>query len=154
MIAIMPTLYLVMLIVWGAIFLLSLIVEVSTDGLVSIWFTVGAFVALILALFPQIPFWVPIIAFAVTSLIVFLLFFFFWRDKIRGVKKARLNANAAVGKTFVLLEAMEQKNGSKDRYFQGDTKDVKKLVPEGIAGRVPYKGTVQEVVISTGSDAV
>ncbi len=44
------------------------------------------------------------------------------------------------------LEAMEQKNGSKDRYFQGDTKDVKKLVPEGIAGRVPYKGTVQEVI--------
>lgn len=42
------------------------------------------------------------------------------------------------------LEAME--NGSKDRYFQADTKDVKKLVPEGIAGRVPYKGTVQEVV--------
>ena len=44
------------------------------------------------------------------------------------------------------LEAMEQKNGSKDRYFQGDTTDAKKLVPEGIAGRVPYKGTVQEVV--------
>ena len=42
------------------------------------------------------------------------------------------------------LGAMEQ--GSKDRYFQGDTKDVKKLVPEGIAGRVPYKGTVQEVI--------
>lgn len=44
------------------------------------------------------------------------------------------------------LEAMGQKNGSKDRYFQSDTTDVKKLVPEGIAGRVPYKGTVQEVV--------
>ena len=42
------------------------------------------------------------------------------------------------------LEAME--HGSKDRYFQNDTKDVKKLVPEGIAGRVPYKGTVQEVI--------
>ncbi|MBR6286780.1 MAG: IMP dehydrogenase, partial [Bacteroidaceae bacterium] len=42
------------------------------------------------------------------------------------------------------LEAME--NGSKDRYFQGAVKDVKKLVPEGIAGRVPYKGTVQEVI--------
>ena len=41
---------------------------------------------------------------------------------------------------------MEQKHGSKDRYFQGDTKEVKKLVPEGIAGRVPYKGTVQEVI--------
>ena len=44
------------------------------------------------------------------------------------------------------LEAMEQKNGSRDRYFQGDVNDVKKLVPEGIAGRAPYKGTVQEVV--------
>jgi IMP dehydrogenase len=42
------------------------------------------------------------------------------------------------------LEAME--HGSKDRYFQADTKDVKKLVPEGIAGRVPYKGTVQEAI--------
>ena len=44
------------------------------------------------------------------------------------------------------LEAMEQKNGSRDRYFQNDVCDVKKLVPEGIAGRVPYKGTVQEVI--------
>ncbi len=44
------------------------------------------------------------------------------------------------------LEAMEQKNGSRDRYFQNDIRDAKKLVPEGIAGRVPYKGTVQEVV--------
>ena len=42
------------------------------------------------------------------------------------------------------LEAME--NGSKDRYFQGNVSDVKKLVPEGIAGRVPYKGSVQEVI--------
>lgn len=42
------------------------------------------------------------------------------------------------------LEAME--NGSKDRYFQSGVADNKKLVPEGIAGRVPYKGTVQEVV--------
>ncbi len=42
------------------------------------------------------------------------------------------------------IEAME--NGSTDRYFQAETEDVKKLVPEGIAGRVPYKGTLQEVI--------
>lgn len=42
------------------------------------------------------------------------------------------------------LEAME--NGSKDRYFQGGVSETKKLVPEGIAGRVPYKGMVQEVI--------
>ena len=42
------------------------------------------------------------------------------------------------------LEAME--NGSKDRYFQSGEVDVKKLVPEGIAARVPYKGTLFEVI--------
>lgn len=42
------------------------------------------------------------------------------------------------------LEAME--HGSKDRYFQGNVTETKKLVPEGIAGRVPYKGSVQEVI--------
>lgn len=42
------------------------------------------------------------------------------------------------------LEAMQ--HGSKDRYFQADESDAKKLVPEGIAARVPYKGTLYEVV--------
>lgn len=42
------------------------------------------------------------------------------------------------------LEAMQK--GSKDRYFQADEDDVKKLVPEGIAARVPYKGSLAEVV--------
>jgi IMP dehydrogenase len=37
-------------------------------------------------------------------------------------------------------------SGSKDRYFQDAEDDVKKLVPEGIVGRVPYKGTVSEVI--------
>lgn len=42
------------------------------------------------------------------------------------------------------LEAMEK--GSKDRYFQDGEEDLKKLVPEGIAARVPYKGSLFEVV--------
>ena len=42
------------------------------------------------------------------------------------------------------LEAMER--GSKDRYFQAGETDVKKLVPEGIAARVPFKGSLYEVV--------
>lgn len=37
--------------------------------------------------------------------------------------------------------------GSKDRYFQDVEDDIKKLVPEGIEGRVPYKGTVAEVMV-------
>ena len=42
------------------------------------------------------------------------------------------------------IEAME--TGSKDRYFQDAEDDIKKLVPEGIVGRVPYKGTLAEVM--------
>jgi IMP dehydrogenase len=42
------------------------------------------------------------------------------------------------------IEAMQK--GSKDRYFQDMEEDIKKLVPEGIAARVPYKGTLYEVL--------
>lgn len=42
------------------------------------------------------------------------------------------------------IEAMQK--GSSDRYFQEDADDISKLVPEGISGRVPYKGTLAEVM--------
>lgn len=42
------------------------------------------------------------------------------------------------------LEAMQK--GSKDRYFQDVEDDIKKLVPEGISGRVPYKGSLAEII--------
>lgn len=42
------------------------------------------------------------------------------------------------------IEAMQR--GSKDRYFQEDEDDISKLVPEGIVGRVPYKGSLSEVI--------
>jgi IMP dehydrogenase len=44
------------------------------------------------------------------------------------------------------LGAMKARGYSKDRYFQGDVEDVEKLVPEGIEGRVPYKGPVAGVL--------
>jgi IMP dehydrogenase len=44
------------------------------------------------------------------------------------------------------LGAMKARSFSKDRYFQGDVEDVDKLVPEGIEGRVPYKGPLQAVL--------
>ena len=42
------------------------------------------------------------------------------------------------------LEAMQK--GSKDRYFQDFESDIAKLVPEGIVGRVPFKGMLSEVI--------
>ena len=47
-------------------------------------------------------------------------------------------------KSYRGLEAMQ--SGSKDRYFQDKEEDAKKLVPEGVVGRVPYKGTLSEVL--------
>jgi IMP dehydrogenase len=44
------------------------------------------------------------------------------------------------------LGAMAGKQGSSDRYFQEATDDAEKLVPEGIEGRVPYKGTVLNII--------
>ncbi len=44
------------------------------------------------------------------------------------------------------LGAMSQQQGSSDRYFQEATENVEKLVPEGIEGRVPYKGSVLAII--------
>jgi IMP dehydrogenase len=44
------------------------------------------------------------------------------------------------------LGAMKARGYSKDRYFQGDVEDVDKLIPEGVEGRVPYKGPVANVL--------
>jgi len=55
------------------------------------------------------------------------------------------------GRKFKVYRGMgsigAMKRGSKDRYFQAVEDDVKKLVPEGIEGRVPFKGTVAEVMV-------
>jgi IMP dehydrogenase len=44
------------------------------------------------------------------------------------------------------IGAMSQKQGSSDRYFQESADSVEKLVPEGIEGRVPYKGSMLAIV--------
>jgi IMP dehydrogenase len=44
------------------------------------------------------------------------------------------------------LGAMSQRHGSSDRYFQDTTDEVEKLVPEGIEGRVPYKGSLLQII--------
>jgi IMP dehydrogenase len=54
------------------------------------------------------------------------------------------------GRSFKLYRGMgsmsAMKKGSKDRYFQDAEDDIKKLVPEGIEGRVPYKGPLEDTV--------
>ena len=62
-----------MLWVWLAVFIIAFIVEACTQDLVSIWFSVGALVSLILSIFDNIPYWVEIIVFVVVTAITFVL---------------------------------------------------------------------------------
>ena len=68
-----------------------------------------------------------------------------------GVEEAPGETIIFDGRKFKVYRGMgslgSMKKGSKDRYFQDVEDDIKKLVPEGIEGRVPYKGTLSEVMI-------
>jgi IMP dehydrogenase len=69
---------------------------------------------------------------------------------IAGVEEAPGETIIYEGRKFKTFRGMgsvdAMQDGSKDRYFQGNENDPKKLVPEGIVGRVAYKGTLSEVV--------
>ncbi len=68
-----------------------------------------------------------------------------------GVEEAPGETVIYEGRKFKIYRGMgslgAMKEGSKDRYFQDVEDDIKKLVPEGIEGRVPYKGTTAEVMV-------
>ena len=68
-----------------------------------------------------------------------------------GVEEAPGETIIYEGRKFKIYRGMgslgAMQLGSKDRYFQDVEDDIKKLVPEGIEGRVPYKGTLSEVMI-------
>ena len=68
-----------------------------------------------------------------------------------GVEEAPGETIIFEGRKFKIYRGMgslgAMQLGSKDRYFQDVEDDIKKLVPEGIEGRVPYKGTLAEVMV-------
>lgn len=65
-------------------------------------------------------------------------------DEAPGAQEIFQGRSFKVYRGMGSLGAMEC--GSKDRYFQADTKDARKLVPEGVEGRVPYKGYVSDTI--------
>lgn len=67
-----------------------------------------------------------------------------------GVEEAPGETMIYEGRKFKIIRGMgsieAMKEGSKDRYFQDAEDDIKKLVPEGIVGRVPHKGSLSEEI--------
>ena len=98
-----------MWLVWLGIAIISLIAEALTAAVVSIWFAAGSIIALVLALIPDIPFWVEIIVFAASSIISF----FAIRPLMTRYMKKRViksNVDAIVGKRGVVLRGCDELN--------------------------------------------
>lgn len=66
------TLTMIMMIVWLSVFVIALISELVTDALVSVWFCIGAIVALGVTFIPNVAWWVELIVFVLVSILAFI----------------------------------------------------------------------------------
>lgn len=94
--------------IWGAVFIVTLVIEFQTADLDSIWFSVGALVALIVDLInPKIELVWQLAIFIVTT-VVLLLTLGRWAKKRFQTKNISTNSDALVGKEIVILEACNE----------------------------------------------
>ncbi|MBE7073723.1 MAG: NfeD family protein [Clostridiales bacterium] len=90
--------------VWFGVVVLSVLVEIVTQELVSVWFAVGALIPFILSIFNGVPIWLEIVIFVAVSIVLVCFMRKVaqkWLFKYGG---ARTNADALIGKTLKLLE--------------------------------------------------
>lgn len=95
----------IFMIVWAAVFIITIGIELATAELVSIWFSVGAIVAFCFC-FGNIPFWVSIIVFFVVSTLILTLFKLFFQKKIDS-RTVKTNYESLVGKSVTVFKVME-----------------------------------------------
>ncbi len=105
--------------VWGALLLLFLIVEGVTAGLASIWFALGALVALIAALLGG-PLWLQIVLFFLVSIATLILTRPLARKYINGRRQAT-NADRVIGMTGRTTETVDNIAGTGAIYVDGKT---------------------------------
>ena len=98
-----------MWVIWLGILVMSLIVEAASAALLSIWFTAGALVALILSFIPEIPYWVEIIVFLAVSLITFLAIRPFLK-KLMAKRISKSNVDSIIGKKGIILKSAAHLN--------------------------------------------
>lgn len=86
---------------WILVFIIAIVVEISTQELVSIWFSVGAIPAIILAAF-GLSFWWQLGTFAVVSAIAFVLSQIFLKKRIK-INSSATNADSLVGNEILVI---------------------------------------------------
>ncbi len=103
------TINIIMMSVWLSVFVLALIVELSTQSLTSVWFCGGAVAALIFTYIPNVPFFVEIIVFFVVSIVLLVsLRPLSKKILLKNQKEERMNVDAIVGKKGVILKEIKE----------------------------------------------
>ena len=93
----MPDTYIIMVIIWAVVFVAALIAEIFSEALVSVWFCVGAVVALGVSFIPGMPFWGSIVVFVGVSALSFLIIRPLVKDKLFRLH-AKTNVDSMIGR--------------------------------------------------------
>ncbi len=96
--------------IWLAIFIIALAIEAVEPQLISIWFAGGALVALILSLIPGVDIWIQILVFALTSGVLLILSFVFFRKSFLNKKSINTNVDALMEEEVKLLTPSSKDN--------------------------------------------
>ncbi len=136
---------LIMIIVWVTIFLITLIAEVSTEALVSIWFTIGAIFAAALTYVPGMPWWGEIIVFAIISLLSFLIIKPLVNKKLQRIK-SNTNVDSLLGKKGMVVKKITNLDKGEVKINSVIWNAIKRDSEEDIE-----KGEVVEIVAIQGN---
>lgn len=136
---------LIMIIVWVTIFLITLIAEISTEALVSIWFTIGAIFAAALTYVPGMPWWGEIIVFAIISLLSFLIIKPLVNKKLQRIK-SNTNVDSLLGKKGVVVKKITNLDKGEVKINSVIWNAIKRDSEEDIE-----KGEVVEIVAIQGN---
>jgi len=88
--------------IWLAVFILMIVIEASTASLVTVWFAIGAIVAMILSIIPDVPFWVEIVVFVAVSTVVLVLLRPLVK-KLLGRSEIKSNADEIIGRRATVV---------------------------------------------------
>jgi membrane protein implicated in regulation of membrane protease activity len=106
------------IVIWASVFVIALVVEFSTDQLISIWFCGSSIVALILAIF-NVYWWIQIIVFAVLSAILLVLSKFVFFKNRKKEETIPTNVDSLIGKEMTITKVV-----TKEKFGEGQIRDV------------------------------
>jgi len=99
---------------WGVLLILTILVEVYSVQLVSIWFSLGAIVALILAVF-NVDIWIQFLVFTLVSILSLFGGRYFFKKFLARDKDLPTNTDRLIGQTIILLSPLDRLNPSSGR---------------------------------------